>query len=441
VALSDLSQLHILSQSVEFKDLRLKTNERSVFRTINHSPLIKFPIKETITTTAHKVSLMIQAQLSGFEPPNDKDFNLIRRQYSTEKIIVFDRIRRLLLCLIDCKSYDCDAVSTRNALELARSVAAGYWENSPMQLRQIPQVGSAFLRKLVGAGITSVEKLLKKDGAEIERLMSRNPPFGQKILTLLKDFPQFNLASELLPWKAPKAKEAVKVEVKVKIKLANAKVPRWQNASPSVTFIAEVSNGTLAHFWRGSLRKLEKGVEFTFSTMLEDHRDEVTCCVACDEIVGTQQRVVLKHDIPAKIFPEAKQTLSDSTALIEENDEYGSNDLNDEVLLEAMDLVKRVETNNEGDESDESDEEFADIDMLDDIESADDVSKPVKLPNGRWKCRHKCSDGRLVVHGERSCSHRCCKEGVEKPSKKKVCLLIYQAIRTRHDKSVAESRQ
>ena len=185
-----------MSQASEFRDLKMKAGERAYLRELNKSPFIKWPIKETVTTAAHKISLIIQVQLGGVDLTNEKDFN--RRQYMTEQSLLFDRIQRLVRCVVECKAYDNDAVATQNALELSRSISAQYWEHLPNQLRQVSGVGPAAVRKLVAAGITSVDSLVASDSATIERIMSRNPPYGRKVLDSLSDFPRLTLKADII---------------------------------------------------------------------------------------------------------------------------------------------------------------------------------------------------------------------------------------------------
>src|SRR5580700_2240852 len=226
----------------------MKPTERICFREFNKSPFIKSPIKENIYTYAHKVSLIIQIQLGGVDLPTDKDFNTIRRQYSAEKAIIFDRVQRLVRCVVDCKSYDQDAVATHNALELARSISAEYWEHSPLQLRQVSGIGPAALRKLVQGDVKSIAQLASLDTASIERILSRNPPFGKNILDFVNNLPRLTLNAEIV--KVLKASTPVRVQIKVRLGFANAKVPYLQHRALSVTFLAEVSSGRLGHHWR-----------------------------------------------------------------------------------------------------------------------------------------------------------------------------------------------
>ncbi|KAG0648723.1 hfm1 [Hyphodiscus hymeniophilus] len=407
--------LLLLCQATEFKDLRIKPNERSSLREFNKSPFIKFPIKENISTTAHKISLMIQVQLGGIDMPNEKDFLLIRRQYQMEKNIIFERIQRLIRCIVDCKAYQCDAVATRHALDLARSLSAQFWENSNLQLRQVPQVGPVAHRKLVSSDINSVEKLVNQDTATIERIMGKNPPFGHKTRELLTGFPLLRLASEIIGKPIIKSGQKPKVNVKVQLGFINVKIPVWNSRRPSLTFIAETSQGKLVHFWRGNISKLDKNFDLKFCVELDTPDDMIKCHIACDEIVGTLRYCRLNPDVSASAFPPRKlEELTTGTKVKSvEVDEFGTNDIDDDELVAAVQKVEVLESESDSDG-------FADIDDFPDAPAGADSKKvqtepsdSVQMDNGKWTCKHTCRGGKLLKNGH-PCKHKCCKEGLDK---------------------------
>lgn len=86
----------------------------------------------------------------------------------------------------------------RHALELLRSFSARAWDCSPYQMKQIPQIGPVAIRKLVNGGINSIEALEATEAHRIEMLMTKNPPFGTKLLANLKDFPKLWVSIKLM---------------------------------------------------------------------------------------------------------------------------------------------------------------------------------------------------------------------------------------------------
>ncbi|APA11383.1 hypothetical protein SS1G_11638 [Sclerotinia sclerotiorum 1980 UF-70] len=418
--------LSTVCQAAEFKDLRMKPNERSSLREFNKSPMIKFPIKDNISTTAHKIFLMIQVQLGGIEPLATNDFRIISRQFSMETNIILDRVQRLIRCVIDCKAFDCDSISTRFALDLSRSIAAGFWEHSSLQLRQVPQIGPASLRKLAGNNVNSVEKLAGLDTAGIERVMSKNPPFGKKMKDNLMEFPRLTLTAEILGRAFSKAGAQPKVKVNAVLGYKNDKVPNWLGRIPFLTFIAEISSGTLVYFWRGNIKRLLNGNKQQFTVELSSPDDEIKCWLACDEIVGTLQSCVLNHDIPAVEFPPPKVVVEEQSIMnksrteqVATSDEFDDG-IDDDAMLAA---AKQVEGGRRV-SSDYGSDAFIDIDTVDLVNSVnnkrsrDEVDQPeaVKMYNGKWACNHHCRDGNTLKNGQ-LCKHRCCREGLDKPRK------------------------
>ncbi|KAH8599771.1 Sec63 Brl domain-containing protein [Bisporella sp. PMI_857] len=416
--------LNVLCQAPEFGDLRIKANERSLLKELNKSASIKYPVQGPIyNNTSHKISIIIQAQLGGVELPDDKDISISRRQYAMERTIIFERAQRLVRCIIDCKSWDCDAVSTRHALLIARSIAAESWESSNLQLRQLPHIGPAAIRKLAAGNINSVEKFASLETNDIERIIGRNPPFGRNMLNAVAWFPLLTITAGIIETLPPISGENPKVKLKVCLGYKNSKVPTWNGKKPSLTFMAETSGGNLVHFWRANIQKLRAGAELKFTVELSSPEDEISCCFACDEIVGTVQSFRLNHNIPASAFPPPAKRIKNSLSSVKEeqcnekNDDFGDGEFEDEELLAAVENFEAPRTDYRSDN-------FRDIDEIDDppkflgvkVDESEEGLESTQLENGRWTCNHHCSRGRPLKNGQ-PCKHKCCSEGLDKPRK------------------------
>lgn len=178
--------------------MRLKAAERPFYREINRTHGIRFPIKVELVQNAHKISLLIQSELGAVDFPSAEQFQRHRLQFQQDKAIVFTHINRLIRCIIDCQIHNEDGVAVRNCLELARSFASRVWENSPLQMKQIDQVGVVAVRKLAGAGITSIQGLEETEAHKIDMILSKNPPFGMKLLARLAEFPKLRVTIKML---------------------------------------------------------------------------------------------------------------------------------------------------------------------------------------------------------------------------------------------------
>lgn len=184
----------MLAQASEFDELRMRPTEKALYKTINQSPLMRFPIKVDLALTAHKISIIIQSVLGGIEFPNDPKLHRVQHQYQIDKQIIFKSISRLVRCIIDIKLDVQDAVSVRNALMLHRSIAASAWDDWPKQMMQLERIGIVAIRKLINANIRSIEDLENTEPHVIETALGRKPPFGLEILQLAKKFPKLRIS-------------------------------------------------------------------------------------------------------------------------------------------------------------------------------------------------------------------------------------------------------
>lgn len=107
-------------------------------------------------------------------------------------------MNRLIRCAIDCLIAREDSAAARNALELARSFGAKVWDHSPLQMKQIEQIGVVAVRKLAAAGITDIEQLEATEAPRIDMILSKNPPFGTKLLARLKEFPKLRVTMKVV---------------------------------------------------------------------------------------------------------------------------------------------------------------------------------------------------------------------------------------------------
>ncbi|KAK3381089.1 hypothetical protein B0H63DRAFT_434481 [Podospora didyma] len=458
------SLLTILSQASEFKEFRFKPLERPMFRDINPSPFMMFPVKEMICRTDHKISLLVQAELGAVPYPDTLEAAKIRRQLLAEKKIVLERMQRLLRCVVDCKGIGRDGIGMRHALELARAVSARAWEGRPTQLTQIPNIGPVGMRKLSGKGIQTVLELADKEFDEIERLMVRQTPFGTKTKEFLDKFPRLTLHAASNTTQPTKNQPATTTMVATLFYSNQKGAPHWLGKPPALTFMAESSTGDLVYFWRGSIRQLENqaGVELKFTLRPEEAGEWVSCRFSCEEIVGTEVSTVVYHNplsstVPAELAgPETmrarlrpRRQVQPQAPAVE--DYLGDDDIDDDDLIQAAETVSsRIQAQKgpvpntlrataprarwAGDTHAHGGDEYPTVqDLLahripdpDEIVQSVECDppsdyeyepEPIKLPNGRYQCNHPCT-GTGRTRAGNPCSHRCCKAGLVKARRK-----------------------
>lgn len=254
---------------------------------------------------AHKRSLILQSELGGVEFPIDEQYSKHKRQFNQDKAIIFDSVHRLIRCIIDCQIHLQDAVAVRNALELARSFGARVWDNSPLQMKQISQIGLVAIRKLATGGINTLEALEAAEPHRIEMLLSKNPPFGNKMVANLKDFPKLRVSVKMMGKDAKKGRPVV-INIKAEVGFINDRIPTFFRRKPVyICLLTERSDGFLADFRRISASKLNKSPDILFSAELLSHMQYVICHVMCDEIAGTMRSAELRPELPAYLFPSS----------------------------------------------------------------------------------------------------------------------------------------
>lgn len=188
----------MIVQAEEFKEIRFKAGEKLLYREINKDPGIRFPIKVDVSQSSHKISLLLQAELGAIDFPTAEQFQKDKFTFQQEKTAVLAHVNRLIRCVIDCQIAREDSTAALNSLELARSFGAKVWDHSPLQMKQIEQVGVVAVRKLAASGVTSLEELEIAEPHQIEMTLSKNPLFGTKLLARLKEFPKLRIAMKLI---------------------------------------------------------------------------------------------------------------------------------------------------------------------------------------------------------------------------------------------------
>ncbi|OJD15928.1 hypothetical protein AJ78_03871 [Emergomyces pasteurianus Ep9510] len=429
--------LSVIAQADEFREIRLKSGEKSLYKELNKGNGIKFPIKIDIAQPAHKISLLIQSELGGVDIPTGDQYQKHKLSFQQDKGLVFSHVNRLIRCIIDCQISLQDSVSSRNALELARSIGARVWDNSALQMKQIEQIGIVAVRKLANAGINSIETLEATEPHRIDMLLSKNPPFGLKILLRLAEFPKPRVSIKLVK-KSIKPGKSVRICFKAEIGFINEKLPTFFRRKPVyVCFLAETSDGRMIDFRRISATKLQNGHDIFLSVELVDVYQYISCFVMCDDIAGTLRQAELRHDVPALHFPDKqKETPNNGSEMkpainpsgrrrndIPKQEAPSRRDI-DEFEVDSLDDVDFIaaaedmgyhsldELNGNDDHAratfDSNLKAASDKDLMD--LRSDKSAEPVRLENGNWACNHRCKD-------KTSCKHLCCRDGTDRPPK------------------------
>ncbi|ETN43686.1 uncharacterized protein HMPREF1541_02845 [Cyphellophora europaea CBS 101466] len=422
--------LSILTRAAEFEGIRVRSGEKAFYKELNKRAEIMFPVNVDIALPSHKVSTIIQCELGGASLPDGDNHRKHYQQYTTDKSIIFGHVGRLIRCMIDCQLHLKDAVSVRNVLELAQSLAAKAWDSTPRQLKQLPDIGDVSCRKLASRGINSIEKLLNSEPHQIELALGRAQFFGNKLLNKLANYPQLRVSVKEMG-RDTKPGKGANLKLKSEIGFLNEKLPTEFNRSPIyVCFLAEDSEGTVIEFRRFGAQKLGTGEEIFFTAHLDRPITYIRCYVVCDEIVGTRRYAeFVVRDIPHSTFPagtkplstQPKRPVSQNLLTTEHKAGFEDDGIGDEDLLAIpahgdIDVVDDIDDLLLAAEKSTQAAEGTKVGRKTSMRSAtgeqSEWRESTQLPNGRWTCRHSCKEKGV------ECKHKCCLEGVAKPKNK-----------------------
>ncbi|KAG6038335.1 hypothetical protein E4U41_004308 [Claviceps citrina] len=303
--------LHKACLASELRSFPLKQTERGFFRDVNDHTAIPYTIKEAITQPWHKVFLLIQVELLRTGWPNKIAAAARKELYQDlgKMLVLLDRILR---CIVDIMGLRRDGRGVGTALDVLRSVWSRVWEGDGRELLLINGIGVAKLDKLGRAGITTIRQVQQLDFCRIERLLSRNPPFGHQLLQQLAGFPrlscQFDAVGRAPPSKTVQAPSPSSSSssppsgglcpwiCRVVVGYDNDRPPHWRKDNPWVTLVIAGDDGRLLWFWRGGVQKLHERKDLVICLQTRVG-EKLEIRFACEEIVGTM--VGMTYQMPS----------------------------------------------------------------------------------------------------------------------------------------------
>ncbi|RGP75671.1 hypothetical protein FLONG3_5648 [Fusarium longipes] len=285
--------------ATEFNSFPIQKHETAFFRAINENTGIPFPIPEFVSKPWHKVILLVQIDLTKTAWPN-KLKGAARKELYQELGRIYKLLDRVLRCLADILGERRDGRGLQAVLEVLRSVMAGVWEKSDNHLLQVEGIGPAKKDRLVKANIKTIKDLSMKEFYHIERILSRNPPFGQTLLHKVAGFPILTLNFEMIGQYIPEVSTPLPVPIetgtqagshslwtaRVILGFTNEKTPSWKGCTPWLTLVVEGGDGRLVWFWRGSAKRLVGKKEIIVGLSAKSG-EQLKVSFACEGIVGT----------------------------------------------------------------------------------------------------------------------------------------------------------
>ncbi|KAK2059014.1 hypothetical protein LY76DRAFT_626110 [Colletotrichum caudatum] len=273
--------LRCAASATEFLAFTFSPLEKVAFSAINNDPSTRWPVREALALPWHKVYLVAQCEAAGGDY-GDKISRKARKDLYAARGRIVRTLGQVLRACAEVMGARRDAAGLRRALETWRAVASGSWEGPATELLQVPGIGPKKVASLVAHGVRSVRQLAGLDFFHIERILSRNPPFGQNVLRSLAHFPRLALVVDV----AKREEGARDSIVRAALGCSNREMPVWKAKEPFVTLGAETSDGRLVFFWRGKVKSLMSGKVLAFPVEAATGQT-VFVWASCEEIAGT----------------------------------------------------------------------------------------------------------------------------------------------------------
>ncbi|KAK2042391.1 hypothetical protein LZ31DRAFT_526354 [Colletotrichum somersetense] len=259
--------LRCAASATEFLTFTFSPLEKVAFSAINNDPSTRWSVREALALPWHKVYLVAQCEAAGGDY-GDKISRKARKDLYAARGRIVRTLGQVLRACAEIMGARRDAAGLRRALETWRGV--------------VPGIGPKKVASLVAHGVRSVRQLADLDFFHIERILSRNPPFGQNVLHSLAHFPRLALVVDVA-----KRKEGTRgVIVRAALGCSNREIPIWKAKEPCVTLGAETSDGRLVFFWRGKVKSLMSGKVLAFPVEAAPGQT-LFVWASCEEIAGT----------------------------------------------------------------------------------------------------------------------------------------------------------
>jgi ATP-dependent DNA helicase HFM1/MER3 len=204
----------LISDSKEFEDVKLRTNEKSILNALNNNGkipkskgaqelldtnpnMIRYKFGGKMKTSRDKVNTLIQAQLGSI---NINDFSLTQDIFRIFRVGI-----RISRCLLEFLSQNLSSKHNKiyqtflNAVILNKCFTTKMWHDSVHVFKQFNRIGATLSQTIIAAGIKSFDEMSTLDATQIEAILNKNPPFGNGILETIQKLPRFHIEFEVNP--------------------------------------------------------------------------------------------------------------------------------------------------------------------------------------------------------------------------------------------------
>ncbi|KAG6907419.1 hypothetical protein DXG01_008991 [Tephrocybe rancida] len=303
-------------------EIKLRSSEKIALNKLRRHSDIRFEMKK-LEKTADKVLLLIQAVLGGISL-NSPEYKSADSQPQLEAFGIFRHVSRISRAIVEVGVF--------------KQLGAQAWEDRPVVLRQLEQIGEKSIKARVLAehGIVSIPQLLKQDALRIETLLNRRSPFGLELLASARELPQYSLTATQINVTSNGGKGPVEAELSVHCGIEHVQ----EHQSSKVKKL------------KGSSREKK-----TFSVTVELTRPSqtITVLITSETIAGLVVRQSYKPALPSSEFPTRNTRPPTATDIdlegLEDDPDFWDMDVGEEVLPVIRDLTKPKPGNAKGEKT------------------------------------------------------------------------------------------
>ncbi|KAM6500407.1 Sec63 Brl domain containing protein [Amanita muscaria] len=298
--------LETVSLAEEFQELRIRTSDKTSLNKLRQHNDIRYGVKK-IEKTSDKVFIIIQAVLGGISL-NSPEYRTSDNQPHLEALAIFRHVGRIVRAIVEVAIVRQRGAQMKHALELLRCLTARAWDDRPIVLRQIEQIGEKSLKVLAENRISSFHELRKQDPMRIEQLLNRRPPFGQEIIASAKDMPQYSLAIEETYLGVGDGREPIEVELSIRCGLVETvdkvKFKKLKRREANITVVYTVtSDMEFVDFRRIPTKSLQETKCFNIAAKLSKPSQSIVVTISSENVAGVAVQKLYKPDIAPSEFP------------------------------------------------------------------------------------------------------------------------------------------
>lgn len=385
--------LTIFSRSSEFSELSIKYNEKRLYKAINLSPYIKFPLNSSEFQDSDKVILLLQYELCRLEFPKIPDSMKLYYSFEGEKCYVFKQASRIIHCMADVFRYKKDYISLLNTLKFLRCITGRCWENSMTGLRQLSGINS---------GCISIKEAKCLSQMQLQSCRCGESGAGKTITP-----PEFRINATLASNRIRTDLETLEVKLTISISVDNIEKGAWKTKDRFISAIVGISTGELVDFRRFAIAELTEGEikSYRLTASVTDRQQKIHCHILSENMFNIDVQYSLNLDI---IEPWKFENLMDQKSKNESDYNSSSTKEFDNVLA----LYVRSDSESVLESDDLIFDPVKSIRSVTEIlkekcTSKDSQSKTIcKIrPDGNYECNHLCKN-------KTKCRHFCCRDGI-----------------------------